>query len=116
MPRSRSTASPAPASMSTAGSRSSTPSSRAPDAGPTQPQGADDAGGAISARLARGALRPRRRPPLLPLPEGSARLGLVAHARLGDADGVPGPARHGRDPGDVLQTGPEPGVRVGPPH
>ncbi len=41
---------------------------------------------------------------VLPLPQGPGRLELVAHARLGDADRLPRPARDRRDPRDVLQA------------
>ena len=60
---------------------------------------------ALPARLARGALGPRRRRQVLPLPQGPARHELVPHARLGDADRVPRPGDHRRDPRDVLQAG-----------
>ena len=41
---------------------------------------------------------------------------LGAHARLGDADRLPRPGDHRRDPGDVLQADPGRGVRVDPAH
>ena len=59
----------------------------------------------VPARLARGALGPRRRRPLLPLPERPGRRQLVPDARLGDADRLPRPGDDRRDPGDVLQAG-----------
>ena len=59
----------------------------------------------VPARLARGALGPRRRRQVLPLPQGAARHELVPHARLGDADRVPRPGDDRRDPRDVLQAG-----------
>ena len=62
--------------------------------------------GPLPARLARGALGPRRRGQVLPLPERPARHQLVPDARLGDADGVHRPGDHRRDPRDVLQAGP----------
>ena len=43
-----------------------------------------------------------------------ARLELVPHARLGDADRLHRPGGHRRDPRDVLQAGPRHGVRVDP--
>ncbi len=73
-------------------------------------------GRALSARLARGALRPRRRGQVLPLPQGAARHELVPHARLGDADGVPRPGDHRRRARDVLQAGSRLGLRVDPVH
>ena len=76
------------------------------DARPPEPQ-ADRGARPLPARLARGALRPRRRRQVLPLPEGAARHELDADARLGDADRVPRPGDHRRDPGDVLQARPE---------
>ncbi len=79
---------------------------------------------ALPGRLARGALRPRRRRPLLPLPQGPGRHGLVPDAGLGDADGVPRPGADRRDPGDVLRAerdgrpadGPRRRVLVDPAH
>ena len=76
----------------------------------------DRVGDRLSDRLARGAVGPDRRDPLLPLPQGSRRHELVPHARLGDAHRLPRPADHRRDPGDVLQAGSRQGVRVDPPH
>ena len=70
----------------------------------------------VPARLARGALRPRRRDQVLPLPQGPARHELVPHARLRDADRVHRAGGHRRDPRDVLQAGPGRGVRVDPVH
>ena len=78
----------------------------------TPPAGADP----VSARLARGALGPRRRDQVLPLPEGPGRRQLVPDARLGDADRVPRPGDHRRDPRDVLQARPRRGLRVDPAH
>ena len=67
-------------------------------------------------RLARRAVGPHRRAPLLPLPQGSGRHQLVPHARLRDADGVPRPGGDGRDPRDVLQAGSGQRLRVDPAH
>ncbi len=71
---------------------------------------------ARAGRLAGGALGPRRRRQVLPLPQRPERHQLAADARLGDADGVHRPGDHGRDPGDVLQAGSRQGVRVDPVH
>ena len=76
------------------------------------PPGADP----LPARLARGALRARRRGPVLPLPERPVGRQLVPDARLGDADGVPRPGDDRRRPRDVLQAGPDDRVRVDPAH
>ena len=70
----------------------------------------------LPARLARGALGPRRRHQVLPLPQGAGRHQLVPDARLGDADGVHRPGADRRDPRDVLQAGPDDGVLVDPAH
>src|SRR5205814_9641685 len=99
------------ASTSTARSSGSTRCSRQPDGSQRNLQKeSGDESRALPARLAGGTLRADRRAPLLPLSQGSRRHKLVAHARLGDADGVPRPARDRRHPGDVLQAGPEIGV------
>ena len=82
-------------------------------ASPTQPQARGDRS---PARLARGALGPGRRRPLLPLPQGPVRHELDADARLGDADRLPRPGDHRRDPGDVLQARPGQRLRVDPAH
>ena len=60
----------------------------------------------LPGRLARGAVGPRRRDPLLPLPERPGRRQLVPDARLGDADRLHRPGGDRRDPGDVLQARP----------
>src|SRR3954470_96066 len=86
-------------------SRGSTPCSRRTDGGEEVRAARQAPGcGDVPARLAPGALRAPRPPSLLPLPQGPGRHELVAHARLGHADGVPRPARDRRDPGDVLQA------------
>ena len=94
-PRSTRTSSPARASTSTAGSRSSTRCSRRTDgdcrahskksAAAPAARGRDQ----LPDRLARGALRPRRRRSSTSSSARSRRHGLVAHARLGDADRLP---------------------------
>ena len=76
-----------PACTSTGPSPGSTRSSRpadgdAHDATPAQQPQSDP----VSARLARRAVGPRRRDPLLPLPQRPGRHQLVPDARLGDAD------------------------------
>ena len=53
---------------------------------------------------------------VLPLPQGPARHELVPDARLGDADRLPRPGDHRRDPRDLLQAGPGQGLRVDPVH
>ena len=77
---------------------------------------AGDAGSGrdVPGRLARGALRPRRRRQVLPLPQGPVGHRVVPHARLGDADRVPRAGDDRRDPGDVLQAGSEQRLRVDP--
>ena len=102
------TAASRPACTSTASRRGSTRSRFRGSGGATAEEVARRARSkrrrALPARLARGALGPRRRDQVLPLPQGPARHELVPHARLGDADRVPRPGDHGRRAGDVLQA------------
>ena len=105
-PGSRRPSSRARASTSTAPSPGSTPCSRRTDGDHADKAEQEPAGGHVPTRLARGALGARRRRQVLPLPQGPGRLGLVAHARLGDAHRLPRPARDRRDPRDVLQARP----------
>ena len=68
----------------------------------------------LSARLARGAVRSRRRRQVLPLPPRPRGHELDADARLGDAHRVPRAGGHRRDPRDVLPADADRRVSVDP--
>src|SRR5262245_62032029 len=98
--------------MSTASSRSSIPSTRRTtrwlttdgDDDETEADAEAADGDRVSDRLVRRALRPHRRHPLLPLPQGPCRHELDADARVCEPHRVPRAGDHRRDPRDVLPT------------